>query len=228
MVRWEELPECMQNEKVRRYYDCLNKKKLSLILKRSFDLIMSMVLLLLLFPLFVILAICIKIDSKGPVFYRQIRITQCAKEFHIIKFRTMINDAEKMGSQITIKEDMRITRVGKVIRKVRVDELPQLINIMLGQMSFVGTRPEVPKYVMKYTPEMYATLLLPAGVTSEASIRFKDEASILDGESNIDQAYVDKILPIKMNYNLKMLKEFNLINDIKIMLKTIAVVVGGK
>lgn len=228
MLMWDELPQCMQNEQVQLYYEYLKTKRCSLFFKRTFDVLMSVVLLILLLPIFIVLAICIKLDSKGPVFFRQIRVTQYAKEFHIFKFRTMVVNAEKLGSQVTTKNDLRVTRVGKVIRKTRLDELPQLINILLGQMSFVGTRPEVPKYVMRYSPEMYATLLLPAGVTSEASVRFKDESSILNGESDVDDIYVSKILPIKMKYNLEMLKEFNLFNEFKIMFRTVGVVVGGK
>src|SRR5690554_5057197 len=168
LKRWEDLPEKIKNEDVKRYYDILSKKRISLVIKRIFDLVLAIILLIILSPLFIILSIAIKIDSKGPIMFRQTRVTQYGKKFKIFKFRTMINNADKIGSQITTKNDVRVTRVGRVMRKFRLDEIPQLLNIIAGDMSFVGTRPEVPKYVEKYTDKMMATLLLPAGVTSEA------------------------------------------------------------
>lgn len=180
MISWEKLPSQMQTEAVKPYYEILQKKQISLIFKRLFDIVVSIIMLLILSPVFLVLAIAIKLDSKGPVFYRQVRVTQYGKEFRIFKFRTMVTNADKIGSQVTVGGDSRITRVGKVIRECRLDEIGQLLNILGGSMTFVGTRPEVPKYVEKYTSEMWATLLLPAGVTSEASIRYKDEAALLD------------------------------------------------
>ena len=185
---------------------------------------MAITLLLIFSPLFLILGILIKIDSPGEIFFRQVRVTQYGKSFRIYKFRTMVSNAEKIGNQITINQDVRITKIGKKIRKCRLDELPQLINIIKGEMSFVGTRPEVPKYVAFYSKEMLATLLLPAGVTSSASIAFKDEEQLLKNEKDIDIAYVEKVLPQKMEYNLEGLRNFSFSEDIKIMLKTVRVV----
>ena len=177
--KWKDIPEFMKNEEVRKYYDILNKKRFSLILKRFFDIVMSMILLLILSPIFLVLAIWIKIDSQGPVFYRQERVTQYGKIFRIFKFRTMISNADQIGALVTTQNDTRITKVGEKIRKCRLDEIPQLINILIGDMSFVGTRPEVRKYVDAYTDEMKATLLLPAGVTSSASISYRDEDEVI-------------------------------------------------
>ena len=156
LIKWEKLPPEMQTDSVRRYYDILAKRKGGLLLNRIFDIVCSLILLLILLPVFLILAIAIKIDSRGPVFYRQERITQYGKKFRIHKFRTMVQNADK-GSQVTTNNDSRITRMGKIIRKCRLDEISQLIDVLQGTMTFVGTRPEVPKYVEHYTPEMLAT-----------------------------------------------------------------------
>ena len=224
MISWEKLPPQMQTEAVKPYYEILQKKQISLIFKRLFDIVVSLIMLLILSPVFLVLAIAIKLDSKGPVFYRQVRVTQYGKEFRIFKFRTMVNNADKIGSQVTVGGDSRITRVGKVIRGCRLDEIGQLLNILGGSMTFVGTRPEVPKYVEKYTPEMWATLLLPAGVTSEASIRYKDEAALLDAAEDVDATYIQDVLPGKMKYNLLELKKFRLSHDFYIMWDTIVTV----
>lgn len=221
---WEDLPEFMKNERVKEYYDILSQKRVSLVLKRIFDFVLGFMLLIILSPLFIILSVIIKVDSKGPIMFRQTRVTQYGKRFRIFKFRTMINNADKIGSQITTKDDARITRVGRLLRKYRLDEIPQLFNIIVGDMSFVGTRPEVPKFVEKYTDEMKATLLLPAGVTSEASIKYKNEEILLTNKSEIDNVYVNIVLPEKMEYNLKIIKDFNLINEMKIMFKTLIAV----
>lgn len=215
----------MQTEAVKPYYEILQKKQISLIFKRSFDIVVSLIMLLILSPVFLVLAIAIKLDSKGPVFYRQVRVTQYGKEFRIFKFRTMVNNADKIGSQVTVGGDSRITRVGKVIRECRLDEIGQLLNILGGSMTFVGTRPEVPKYVEKYTPEMWATLLLPAGVTSEASIRYKDEAALLDVAEDVDATYIQDVLPGKMKYNLRSIQEYSFFKDIKTMFQTVFAVV---
>ena len=215
----------MQTEAVKPYYKILQKKQISLIFKRSFDIVVSLIMLLILSPVFLVLAIAIKLDSKGPVFYRQVRVTQYGKEFRIFKFRTMVNNADKIGSQVTVGGDSRITRVGKVIRGCRLDEIGQLLNILGGSMTFVGTRPEVPKYVEKYTSEMWATLLLPAGVTSEASIRYKDEAALLDAAEDVDATYIQDVLPGKMKYNLRSIQEYSFFKDIKTMFQTIFAVV---
>lgn len=215
----------MQTEAVKPYYEILQKKQIGLIFKRLFDIVVSLIMLLILSPVFLILAIAIKLDTEGPVFYRQVRVTQYGKEFHIFKFRTMVNNADKIGSQVTVGGDSRITRVGKVIRECRLDEIGQLLNILGGSMTFVGTRPEVPKYVEKYTPEMWATLLLPAGVTSEASIRYKDEAALLDAAEDVDATYIQDVLPGKMKYNLRSIQEYSFFKDIKTMFQTVFAVV---
>lgn len=225
MISWEKLPPQMQTEAVKPYYEILQKKQIGLIFKRSFDIVVSLIMLLILSPVFLVLAIAIKLDSKGPVFYRQVRVTQYGKEFRIFKFRTMVDNADKIGSQVTVGGDSRITRVGKVIRECRLDEIGQLLNILGGSMTFVGTRPEVPKYVEKYTSEMWATLLLPAGVTSEASIRYKDEAALLDASEDVDATYIQDVLPGKMKYNLRSIQEYSFFKDIKTMFQTVFAVV---
>lgn len=224
--KWEDLPPEMQANEVRDYYEILCGKKTSLFLKRIFDMAASLLLLILLSPFFLILAVAIKVDSPGPVFFRQTRITQYGKPFRIFKFRTMIVDAEKNGTHVTKNHDTRITKVGNVIRKCRIDEIPQLFNVFCGQMSFVGTRPEVPQYVQEYTSEMLATLLLPAGVTSTASICYKDEARFLTEAENADEIYITRILPEKMEYNLRDIQKFSLRRDLSIMLKTVLTVLG--
>ncbi len=228
LVKWERLPKNMQTEDVRKYYDVLRKKRFSLFLKRLFDVIVSLVLLLVLSPFFLILAIAIKLDSKGPVFYRQERITQYGKTFKITKFRTMVDGADKLGAELTAHKDARITRVGRFIRKFRLDEFSQLFDVLIGKMTLVGTRPEVPKYVKAYTPEMMATLLLPAGITANSSIYFAYEDRLFEGEDDIDKAYIEKILPKKMSYNLKALKNFGLMKDLGVILKTVLIVFGKK
>ncbi|MBQ1993597.1 MAG: sugar transferase [Lachnospiraceae bacterium] len=221
LKKWENLPDYMQNEKVKKYYKALIKKKKSLRLKRIFDVVMSIILLFFLWPLMLILAIWIKADSKGPVFFRQERITQYGRTFKIFKFRTMVNEAPKIGSAVTVGGDSRITRVGKIIRKYRLDEIPQLFNVLSGDMTFVGTRPEVEKYVKEYTPAMMATLLLPAGITSTASVEYKDEDKLLEACEDVDYTYVHEVLPGKMKYNLKYLREFSFMNDLKICIDTV-------
>ena len=222
---WNELPEFMQVEEVKPYYDILKKKKLQLILKRLFDIVCSLILIVILSPILLILSIWIKLDSKGPVFYRQERITQYGKVFRIFKFRTMITNADKVGTLVTTQNDSRITKVGNKIRKCRLDELPQVFNIFLVDMSFVGTRPEVQKYVDAYTKEMNATLLLPAGVTSLASIKYRDEDEIIEQKTNegkpVDQAYIEDVLPEKMKYNLEYINEFNIGRDLSLCVKTV-------
>lgn len=228
--QWDELPEIMKNEEVKKYFQILEKKKGQLILKRLFDITLSFLLCVILSPVFLIIGMWIKADSKGSVFYRQERITQYGKVFKIYKFRTMVTDADKIGSLVTAKGDARVTRVGEKIRKCRIDEIPQLINILKGEMSFVGTRPEVKKYVNAYTEEMYATLLLPAGVTSLASIKFKDEDRILQSymkkDLTVDEIYETYIIPKKMKLNLQYLIEFNILCDIRVSMKTLGGLLG--
>lgn len=225
LVKWEALPETMQTPQVRAYYDILSKKRGSLLCKRLFDIGVSAVMLVLLSPVFLVLAVVIKLDSPGPVFYRQVRLTQYGKPFRIFKFRTMVQGADK-GSQVTVGGDSRITRVGKVIRKCRLDEIGQLLDVFRGTMTFVGTRPEVPKYAANYTPEMMATFLLPAGVTSLTSIYYKDEERLLNGAEDSDRVYVEKILPGKMRYNLEGIRSFGFFKDIKIMGMTFLAMLG--
>lgn len=224
MRKWNELPQDMQVEEVRKYYEILQKHKVGMIAKRIFDILVSGILIVLTSPILLILSILIKLDSRGPVIFRQVRITTYGKKFRICKFRTMVNNAEKLGTQVTTKGDARVTRMGKLLRGCRLDELPQLFNILTGDMTFVGTRPEVEKYVNQYTNEMKATLLLPAGVTSRASIEYKDEEKLLEDAENADQVYVEKVLPEKMKYNLQAIEEFSIINEFKTMIHTVVAV----
>ena len=222
--KWDKLPPEMQIPEVKVYYDILKKRKFSLFMKRLFDIVVSLILLILLSPIFAILAIAIKLDSKGPVFYRQTRVTRYGEKFRIFKFRSMVTDADK-GSLLTIGGDSRITKTGRFIRKYKLDEFSQLIDVFRGTMTFVGTRPEVPRYVEKYTPEMMATLLLPAGITSEASIYYKDENELLDAAENVEKTYLEVVLPDKMKYNLAAIRSFSFIDDIKVMVLTVLAVI---
>ena len=224
--KWEELPKGMQCLEVRKYYDILEKKKFSRGLKRVFDVSVSFLMLICLSPFMLIIAFLIVRDSPGGVFYRQERVTTYGKKFRIHKFRTMVANADQIGTAVTVDNDSRITKIGSFLRKYRLDELPQLIDVLNGDMSFVGTRPEATEYVKAYTPEMRATLLLPAGITSEASIRYKDEAELLDGAEDVDKVYVEKVLPGKMKYNLQSIKEFSFIEEIKTMFRTVFAVLG--
>lgn len=221
LKKFEDLAPEFQNEDVKKYYDVLKNKAFSLWLKRAFDIVVSAVMLIILSPVFLVLAISIKIDSNGPVFYRQQRVTQFGKTFRIFKFRTMVANADKIGSLVTVNNDSRITKVGSFIRKCRLDEICQLIDIFRGTMSFVGTRPEVKKYVDAYTDEMYATLLMPAGVTSLASIKYKDEEKLLSATEDTDGTYINQILPDKMKYNLEYIEKFGFFYDIKLMFMTV-------
>ena len=225
LLEWSKLPHNMQCEEVKSYYEILEKKKTALLIKRLFDIIVSGVMLVLVSPVLLVIAILIKLDSEGPVFYRQERITTYGKTFRIFKFRTMVVNADRIGALVTTGNDSRITRIGRKIRKCRLDELPQLINILLGDMTFVGTRPEVKKYVDAYSKEMLATLLLPAGVTSLASIKYKDEDEIISQYTSqglsVDEVYIEKVLPDKMVYNLEYVKDFSFIKDIQLMIDTV-------
>ena len=229
MIKFEDLPVQLRNEDVERYYKLLNNKRTSLFCKLLMDRLLALVLLILFSPVILIIGFWIKIDSSGPAIYKQVRITQYGREFKIWKFRTMVVGADKKGSLVTSHNDNRITKIGRFIRKYRIDELKQLVNVLLGDMSFVGTRPEVPKYTDQYTDEMKATLLLPAGITSPASISFKDEDIIInrcvERGLMVDDAYVNEVLPAKMHYNLEYLRQFSFINDLKIMIQTVVEVV---
>ncbi len=223
--KWEDLPKEMQLPEVRPYYDMLQKKKAAIFFKRVFDIVVSGILLIVLSPVFLITAVAIKADSKGPVFYRQVRVTRYGEKFRIFKFRSMVSGADK-GSQLTVKGDSRVTKTGAFIRKFKIDELSQLLDVFRGKMTFVGTRPEVPKYVEKYTPEMMATLLLPAGITSEASVYYKDESKLLDASTDTEKTYLEVVLPDKMKYNLRAIERFGMVQDIKVMIMTVLAVVG--
>ncbi len=224
MKKWEDLPADMQVPEVRKYYDILKRHRVSLLLKRIFDIIVAGLLIVVLSPVMIILSIMIKADSKGPVFFRQVRVTRYGRPFRIFKFRTMVDHADEIGTQVTTKGDARVTKIGKRLRGCRLDELPQLFNILTGDMSFVGTRPEVPKYVEHYTNVMKATLLLPAGVTSMTSIEYKDEERLLESADDADDVYIKTILPEKMKYNLEAIKKFSFLEDIKTMLTTVIAV----
>lgn len=225
MRKWNDLPEEMRVEPVKKYYEILQHRKGSLIAKRIFDVIVASILVVILSPILLVLSVLIKMDSKGPVMFRQVRVTTYGKTFRIFKFRTMVNNADKIGTQVTTKGDARVTRMGKLLRGCRLDELPQLFNVLKGEMSFVGTRPEVEKYVAHYTDEMKATLLLPAGITSRASIEYKDEDKLLESAENADEVYIHQVLPEKMKYNLEAIEKFSFWDDIKTMFATVIAVV---
>lgn len=221
LKNWNKLPEYMRTDEVRPYYDLLQRKKLSLFFKRVFDIVVSLIMIILCSPILLIISILIVKDSKGGVFYRQERVTQYGRVFRIFKFRTMVQNADQIGTQVTVSNDSRITKIGSKLRDCRLDELPQLFNIFLGDMTFVGTRPESVHYVKNYTNEMYATLLLPAGVTSEASIQYKDEADLLDQADDVDSVYINEVLPEKMKYNLNSIKDFSFFKEIATMFRTV-------
>ena len=224
--KWDDLPEFMRTPEVRPYWEMLNKKKGQLLLKRIFDLIISIILLVILAIPMVIIAILIKKDSEGTVFYRQERVTTYGRHFKIHKFRTMISNADRIGTTVTVGADPRITKVGARLRHLRLDEIPQLLDVIGGNMSFVGTRPEAVKYVERYKPEYNATLLIPAGITSEASIRYKDEDKLLNVADDIDEVYVNQVLPEKMKWNLESIRRFNFFREIWTMFRTVFAVLG--
>ncbi len=230
LSRWESLPKFLKNSTVEEYYKILRKKRKSIIAKRIVDLCITIPLVIILSIVMVGIALCIKIDSRGPIFFVQERVTQYGRKYYIFKFRTMIVDAEKEGPSITQENDNRVTRIGRLLRKYKLDELPQVFNVLTGDMTLVGTRPEVVKYVEQYTPEMRATLLLPAGVTSRTSIIYKNEELIMEkylAETNktVDEVYMEYILPEKMKYNLEYIEELGVREDIRIMIKTILAVI---
>lgn len=222
--QWEDLPEFMKNDAVRPYWEVLNKRRGQLVAKRVFDLVVSVLMLIILAIPMLIIAVWIKLDSKGPVLYRQERVTTYGKHFRIHKFRTMVSNADKIGTAVTVGNDSRITKVGSKLRHLRLDELPQLIDVIEGNMSFVGTRPEAVKYVDRYEPEYNATLLMPAGITSEASIRYKDEDKLLNDADNVDEVYVSKVLPAKMKWNLESIRRFHFLREILTMFRTVTAV----
>ena len=225
MKKWNELPKVMQNDKVKYYYDILQEHEKELKLKRAFEIICSLIMIIILSPVLIILSVMIKLDSKGPVLFKQVRVTTYGRKFKIWKFRTMVNNADKLGTQVTTKGDALITRMGHLLRKIRLDELPQLFNVLKGDMTFVGTRPEVPKYTAHYTEEMMATFLMPAGVTSRTSIEYKDEEKLLENAENADEVYINEVLPAKMVYNLREIEKFSFLRDISTMIKTVIAVI---
>ena len=193
--------------------------------KRVFDFIVSAFCLVVFSPLMLLCYLLVKREDGGPAIFKQERIGMNGEPFYIYKFRSMVNDAPKLGTSVTVASDMRITKVGQFMRKYRIDEIPQLVNVLKGEMTFVGTRPEVRKYVDAYTPAMMATLLLPAGITSEASIMYKKEDELLASAEDADQVYIQDILPEKMKYNLKSIRKFSLLNDLATMIKTVIAVI---
>ena len=221
LKQWRNLPEFMQIEEVKLYWDVLRKKRGQIAVKRVFDFLLASILIILFAIPMIAIAIIIKCDSSGPVFFRQERVTAYGKHFRIHKFRTMVTNAEKLGSEITSENDPRITKAGLFLRNTRLDELPQLIDVISGNMSFVGTRPETLKYVSMYKPEYFATLLLPAGITSKASVAYKDEALLLTAGADVEDQYLNTVLPEKMKINLDALKNFSLYDDISVMFTTV-------
>ncbi len=224
--RWEDLPSFMRTDEVRPYWEILWKKRRHLAVKRAFDIATALIFLMLAAVPMMIIAVMIKLDSKGPVLYRQERITTYGKRFKIHKFRTMVENADRLGTAVTVSNDNRITRVGSLLRGLRLDELPQLIDVLQGTMSFVGTRPEASKYVKKYRPEFFATLLMPAGITSEASIRYKDEYKLLSASEDVDKTYIEQVLPGKMVWNLNSIERFSFFRELLTMIRTVLAVLG--
>lgn len=224
--KWDDLPAFMRTPEVKPYWEILNRKRRQLILKRAFDLVVSAVLLIILAIPMAVIALMIKKEDPGPALYRQERVTTYGKHFKIHKFRTMVVNADKIGTAVTVGEDPRITKIGKKLRSLRLDELPQVFDVILGNMSFVGTRPEAVKYVEQYKPEYNATLLMPAGITSEASIRYKDEAKLLDTASDVDRVYIEQVLPAKMKWNLNSIERFSFLREILTMFRTVFAVLG--
>ena len=226
--KWEELPDYMRTEEVRPYWEILYRKRYQLLLKRVFDLCLGVILLILLAIPMVIIAAAIKAEDGGPVLYRQERVTSYGKRFMIHKFRTMVVNADRLGTELTVHNDSRITKIGRLLRTVRLDEIPQLLDVIAGNMSFVGTRPEVVRYVERYRPEFYATLLMPAGITSEACIRYKDEEKLLHAADDMDRVYLEQVLPAKMKWNLESIRRFRFLREILTMIRTVLAVLGKK
>ena len=226
LKRWGDLPDFMRTPEVRPYWEILNKKRGQLALKRTFDLVVAVILLIILAIPMAVIAVLIKRDSEGPVFYRQERVTTYGKHFRIHKFRTMVSNADKIGTTVTVGNDSRITKIGARLRGHRLDELPQVLDVIVVDMSFVGTRPEAVKYVERYKPEFNATLLMPAGITSEASIRYKDEDKLLNSADDVDKVYIDQVLPAKMKWNLESIRRFRFLREILTMFRTVFAVLG--
>lgn len=226
LKNWEDLPEFMRTPEVRPYWEILDKKRGQLYLKRGFDFVVAVVLLIILAIPMTVISLMIKIEDPGPVLYRQERVTTYGRHFRIHKFRTMVVNADKIGTAVTVGEDPRITKIGKRLRRLRLDELPQVIDVLQGTMSFVGTRPEAVRYVEQYKLEYYATLLMPAGITSEASIRYKDEDKLLNAAEDVDRVYIEQVLPEKMKWNLESIRRFRFLREILTMFRTVFAVLG--
>lgn len=224
--RWDDLPDFMRIPEVRPYWEILNRKRMGLLFKRVFDFCLALVMLIILAIPMIIIAVLIRRDSEGAAIFRQERVTSYGKRFRIHKFRTMVQNAEKTGSAVTVSGDMRITRIGRKLRHLRIDEWPQLIDVLEGTMSFVGTRPETIQFVEKYRPEFYATLLMPAGITSEASIRYKDEDRLLKNAEDVNQVYLEQVLPAKMQWNLESIRRFRFLREVLTMVRTVLAVCG--
>jgi len=228
---WEDLPDFLRQAEVRPYWESLRKKRGQLMVKRAGDILLAAVLLILLALPMAAIAVMIRLDSRGPVFFRQERVTACGKRFRIHKFRTMAADAEQTGTAVTAGEDPRVTKVGRELRRVRLDELPQLLDVLAGDMSFVGTRPEAVRYTECYRPEWNATLLTRAGITSECSILYRNEEKLLmeaakAGGTEVDRVYTEQVLPEKMKINLESLQDFSLGKDCRTLLRTAAAMLG--
>lgn len=215
MLAWEEIEAS------------LKKKRASLALKRAMDIVLSAGGIVVLSPVLLLIALAIVIDSRGGVFYRQVRVGRNGREFRIFKFRTMVSDADKRGLLITVGADSRITRVGKILRKTKLDELAQLFNVLKGDMSFVGPRPEVPRYVAMYTPAQRNVLLVRPGITDYASVAYRDENDLLAGADDPERVYIEEIMPAKLELNRQYLSQIGVLTDLKLIFSTVIAVVRG-
>ena len=204
----------------------LEKRKPQLAAKRAMDIVLSAAALCVLWPVLLLIALAIVVDDPGPVFYRQVRVGRSGKPFRIFKFRTMVVDADKKGLSITVGRDSRITRVGAFLRRTKLDELAQLLNVLCGQMSFVGPRPEVPRYVELYTPYQRQVLLVRPGITDYASIAYRNENDLLAGADDPERMYIETIMPDKIELNMKYLREISPLTDVRLMLRTVLAVIA--
>lgn len=203
----------------------LEKKRIQLIIKRIFDFTVSSIGIIIISPILLVISILIKLDSKGPILFKQIRVGKNGKPFKIFKFRTMVVDAEKKGMQITVGRDSRITKSGHVLRKTKLDELPQLFNVLTGEMSFVGPRPEVPRYVEMYDENQKSILKVRPGITDLASIKYRNENDLLAKSLDPEATYINEIMPKKIELNIEYLKNMSVLYDIKLIIRTVLVVI---
>ncbi len=195
-------------------------------MKRLFDIVLASIGLLMLCPLFLLIAVLIKLDTPGPIFFRQTRVGRYGRLFYIFKFRTMAENCESKG-QLTVEQDSRITKRGRVLRRYKLDELPQLINVLTGDMSFVGPRPEVPYYCEKYPEELRKIVLsVRPGITDHASIKYKDESKLLSGSSDPEKTYVEEILPDKLQLYAKYVQTRSMLDDLRILITTLRAIVS--